>query len=106
MAFTLYISRNSPDHVRGYLDRFAQEIHPGVWISDHTPPVRDSLWEILCTHDGDNIMIHSDRTSTQGYVIRTNSTRQKIVDIGGFISVATIKNKETDTTNETSARQE
>jgi hypothetical protein len=90
MAFTIYISRTSPDHIRGYLDRFAQEIHPGVWISDHTPPVRDALWKVLCDRDGNNLMAYVDRTNPQGYIIKTNSQNQKVIDIGGFISVISI----------------
>lgn len=83
-ALAVFVSIGSPDHVRGYLDRYAVEVVPGVWAAGMTPRLRDQVWNILEKHEGRALLVYHDRASVTGYSIRTNDAYTRIGDLDGL----------------------
>ena len=90
--FAVIHTTSMPDHLRGYLSRFLQQIDTGLYIGMITPKVAEQLW----TKTVDNCkeatvtLITSDPTRENGYQIRTTgTTRVKLVDRDGITMPAT-----------------
>lgn len=84
---TLFINIGSPEHIRGYLDRYAIEISPGVWIANLTARVREQIWELLQSQGGKCLLAYHDSTSHAGYRLKTNEAYTRIVEIDGLYAV-------------------
>ena len=71
MSFVVLNVENVPDHLRGYLERFLQEVRTGMYVGTLSARVADHLWEIVLSHagPGDASMIRPDN-SEAGYTIR------------------------------------
>lgn len=77
----------TPDHLRGYLSRFLQEVRTGVYVGVVTSRVCDALWERVCeaAHTGSVVLITSDGESESGYRVRMHRVgTHRIVDLDGI----------------------
>ena len=81
MALTIFVSIASPEHVRGYLDRYCVEVSEGVWLGDLKKPVRDEIWGLLNEKEAKALMIYPDSTTTIGYKLFTNDSYTRIIEI-------------------------
>ncbi len=72
--FIVLISTNVPDHLRGYLSRFAVEIEAGVFVGKVSRAVADRLWErgVQATSEGRLTQIRSTSEVEQGFEIRVH----------------------------------
>jgi CRISPR-associated protein Cas2 len=76
-----------PDHLRGYLSRFLQEVRTGLYVGVVTSTVLDHLWERTCnaTKAGTATLIVSDPTIETGFDIRLHHVgTHRTVDMDGI----------------------
>jgi CRISPR-associated protein Cas2 len=76
-----------PDHLRGYLSRFLQEVRTGLYVGVATPPVIDQMWDRTCetAQTGTATLVLSDPTLETGFDIRLHRvTTHRIADIDGI----------------------
>lgn len=87
-----------PDHVRGYLSRFLQQIHTGLYVGVVTDTVLEELWSRIrsSVHHGTATLLWSDPTIETGFDMRLhNVTTHRIVDLDGVrLPVETPKSAE------------
>lgn len=71
--FIVMISTKVPEHLRGYMSRFAVEIEAGVFVGKVSRAVADRLWErgVEATKEGRLTQIRSTSAVEQGFEIRT-----------------------------------
>lgn len=76
-----------PDHLRGYLSRFLQEVRTGLYVGVITSTVLDELWDRTCeaAKVGTATLVLSDPTLETGFDIRLHHvTTHRVVDIDGI----------------------
>lgn len=76
-----------PDHLRGYLSRFLQEVRTGLYVGVVTSTVIDELWmrATQAAKVGTITLVTSDPTIESGYDIRLHGVRtHRIVDLDGI----------------------
>lgn len=76
-----------PDHLRGYLSRFLQEVHTGLYVGVVTSTVLDELWNRVCdaAKDGRASLVSSDPTIETGFALRIHGvTSHRLVDFDGI----------------------
>ncbi len=68
------ISTKVPEHLRGYISRFAVEVEAGVFVGKVSTAVADHLWErgTEATKEGRITQIRSTSVAEQGFEIRTH----------------------------------
>lgn len=77
----------TPDHLRGYLSRFLQEVRTGVYVGVVTPRVTDALWMRVTEAAGSGAatLIISDHESETGYRVRLhNVTTHRVAPLDGI----------------------
>lgn len=75
-----------PASLRGDLSRWMLEPHPGTFVGQLTPLVRDLLWERVRNRlkNGAALLVHPD-TTEQGFVLDTaNSMTRTVIDFDGL----------------------
>lgn len=81
-----------PDHLRGYLERFLQEVRSGLYVGTVTARVAEHLWKVVLEHagPGDAVFVRPDATEA-GYVVRARDhPRWKLLDYDGWVLSATV----------------
>jgi len=75
-----------PVGVRGELSRWLIEPHPGVFVGNVTPPVRDRLWDMCCEdcRGGGIIQIWSTNNEQRFNVRLYGDTRRDMVTFEGI----------------------
>ena len=76
-----------PDHLRGYLSRFLQEIRTGLYVGVVTSTVIEELWDRTCeaAKVGTAALVLSDPTLETGFDIHLHrSTSHRVVDLDGI----------------------
>jgi len=90
--FLVLVVQAVPDHLRGYLERFLQEVRTGVYVGTTSRRVADRLWEVTSQHagPGDATMIQSS-DSEAGYTITSRPhPRYSLLDYDGWTLAATL----------------
>lgn len=90
-GFVVLAVESVPDHLRGYLERFLQEIRTGIYVGTVTARVADHLWDITDQHagPGDAFIVRPDTTEA-GYTIRSRGhPRWQLNEHDGWILSAT-----------------
>jgi CRISPR-associated protein Cas2 len=80
------ILESVPTSLRGELNRWLIEPHPGVFVGHLSAMVRDRLWEKCCqkVKDGGVLQLWSTNNE-QRFSIRTfGTTRRELVDFDGL----------------------
>jgi len=98
MAITLFVSIGSPEHIRGYLDRYCVEVSEGIWLGTLRKPVRDEIWSLLKEKEAKALMIYPDSTTVIGYKLFTNDAYTRIIDLDGLPLVGKWLKSEEETT--------
>lgn len=91
MNFVVLRVESVPDHLRGYLERYLQEIRTGLYVGTLTSRVSGRLWEVVNEHagPGDAVMIRPDNNEA-GYTITARPhPRWWLVDHDGWTLSAT-----------------
>jgi len=86
-AFVVLAVETVPEHLRGYLERFLQEVRTGLYVGTVTARVADHLWDITDQYagPGDALMLRPGNTEA-GYTIRAREhPRWQLVDHDGWI---------------------
>lgn len=79
-----------PDHVRGALSRWMNEVTPGLYIGILSAKVRTALWETVSASidDGAAVLIHPS-DNEQRYTLHTAGTRRRTpIDFDGLTLIA------------------
>jgi CRISPR-associated protein Cas2 len=90
-SFVVLQVENVPDHLRGYLERFLQEVRTGLYVGTMTARVADHLWEVTDRHagPGDALIIRPDNNEA-GYAIRARDHEHwRLIDHEGWMLSAT-----------------
>lgn len=76
-----------PDHLRGYVSRFLQEVQTGLYVGVVTDKVLDDLWQTITekTTEGTATLVLSAPDLETGYDLRLHrSSTHRIVNIDGI----------------------
>ena len=87
----MLISTKVPEHLRGYISRFAVEIEAGVFVGKVSRAVADRLWErgVEATREGRLTQIRSTSIAEQGFEIRTHGDdAPEVCELDGLQLVA------------------
>lgn len=85
--FAVLSVESIPTHLRGYVSRFLQEIHTGLYVGVVTSRVVDDLWEqvTLMAKEGQVSLIASDGEKETGFSLRLHQPRRhRIADFDGI----------------------
>jgi CRISPR-associated protein Cas2 len=77
----------APDHLRGYLSRFLQEVRTGLYVGVATSTVLDELWDRVreAAKVGTATIVLSDPNLETGFDIRLHRVAtHRIVDMDGI----------------------
>ncbi|MFF9309240.1 type I-E CRISPR-associated endoribonuclease Cas2e [Streptomyces sp. NPDC014777] len=75
-----------PDHLRGALSRWTNEVVPGIFVGSVSARVREQLWQAVAETVGSGaaVLVHPASTE-QGYTIHTAGTRRRVpIDFDGL----------------------
>lgn len=93
MVFIVITSTSIPDHLRGYLTRFLNEVNTGVFVGNVSHRVRNNLWQRCgqALQTGTMTMINQDSSREQGFAVNTLGPERRIIsDMDGFLIASTL----------------
>lgn len=75
-----------PEHLRGYLDRYLNEVRSSVFVGSLTRVVADQLWKVVSAQAGEGyaFMVRPDNSESGMRIDHRMSDAWKIVDRGGW----------------------
>lgn len=77
-----------PNHLRGYISRFLQQVDTSVYVGVVTPRVADGLWSSIVdtSLEGGAVMVTPSSDSETGFEVRSHQTRGfELRDFDGVI---------------------
>lgn len=86
MSFVVLQVETVPEHLRGYLERFLQEVRTGLYVGSLTARVADHLWEVVLAlaGPGDAIMVRPDNSEAGYKIVGREHPRWRLVDHDGW----------------------
>ncbi|KAA8719634.1 type I-E CRISPR-associated endoribonuclease Cas2e [Corynebacterium spheniscorum] len=75
-----------PAGLRGHLNRWLQEIAPGVFVGELNPRLREHAWALTVEgiKDGRAIMVYSDKNQDQGFGYVVHRHEWELMDLDGL----------------------
>ena len=90
--FAVISAEAVPDHLRGYLSRYLQEVHTGLYVGVLSRRVCDELWQrtITANTTGWAVLIRQDASLENGYDLDIHGKpNMTVLDIDGIRMPAT-----------------
>jgi len=87
MSFVVLQVETVPEHLRGYLERFLQEVRTGLYVGTLSARVADHPWDTVLVHagPGDAVMIRPDNSEAGYKITGRRHPRWRLVDHDGWL---------------------
>jgi len=99
--FVVLKVESTPNHLRGYVSRFLQEVDTGIYVGVCTRKVIDNLWEQITANSasGSAVLVEQNGSLEMGFRLRIHAVESvKLKDFDGLtlpVKVAAVKQNTT-----------